>query len=231
MDKVAASYPVFSNLSRPPTPPAGYTWYPQPKWALAQTSQAPENNVNQFGSHIRFEDRNGGQYQQYTGNGSFDNQHGLVNSDESSDPSTNYQQFQGQWFGPAMDSSNILHRATAPSLPIKDEDPMSGIDLYGADDQPATSKQQQLKVEYQEPLNLPTPPTNSSRRRDNQNRLLHFKCFTCKNYFASKQALGRHASKMHPTHSGVDTRTLPSQNQSKITKSRKHNVKKAHGRM
>ncbi|KAN0111114.1 hypothetical protein V8E51_007501 [Hyaloscypha variabilis] len=167
MDKVAASYPVFSNLSRPPTPPAGYTWYPQPKWALAQTSQAPENNVNQFGSHIRFEDRNGGQYQQYTGNGSFDNQHGLVNSDESSDPSTNHQQFQGQWFGPAMDSSNTLHRATAPSLPIKDEDPMSGIDLYGADDQPATSKQQQLKVEHQEPLNLPTPPTNSSQRRDN----------------------------------------------------------------
>jgi len=35
---------------------------------------------------------------------------------------------------------------------------MSGIDLYGADDQPATSRQQQLKVEHQEPLNLPTPP-------------------------------------------------------------------------
>jgi hypothetical protein len=209
-------------LTVPPIPRSaprpGYSWALRPEWFLAPTDHPPIDQVQQSCSHIRFEDRDGSQYEPAW----------IAHMGAS-----NYQEHIGGWVQPSTNFGDISPRAPAPSPParVKDEDPfqkeLQGVDLYSADDHPgpSTNQQPQVKVEGQEAVDMPPIPRHSHRTRARvRSQSYPFRCFTCNNQFERNQQLRNHLIK-HPRHRLDDIRPPPTQRQS--TKSIKKNVRRA----
>ena len=104
-------------------------------------------------------------------------------------------------FGEQNRHLEVPLRASAPSPPIKTEDPMGGIDLNSADDSPpATDRfRTKVKAEDRETPVLPPPAPISLKQRKTQSKKMRslrfpFKC-SCKNQFQTDREFQKHLQK------------------------------------
>jgi hypothetical protein len=175
----AGSHPVFRNLSRPPTPPPGYTWYVRTQWALAPISQRPDDTVQPSETRVEFDNEDERQNQLYTGRKSLHNN------------------FVTSHAGNGHVAETIALPAYAPSPSIKNEDPVNGRNLYNAEDAAPAMSHPPAHIKVEDQTATVTQPYFSGH--SHQPRV--FRCLACPREFKTNKDLRNHVQSK-PIHQG-----------------------------